>query len=148
MGKEYLKGLFRKFISAEDEAYAMYKNFAAISKSPVLKELFLALAEEELGHKRLFEEMEPAKVVNNNAEKIEKIKFDGIGKQLMTDNELKEFVKSLDLAIMLEQKSHEEYKKLAAFMNEGEEKLAVLEVAKQELKHKEKLILVKEVLLK
>jgi len=33
-------------------------------------------------------------------------------------------------------------------MNEGEEKLAVLEVAKQELKHKEKLILVKEVLLK
>lgn len=148
MGKEYLKGLFQRFISVEEDTYAMYINYAEIIKSPVLKNFFLTMAEEEAGHKKLFEEIGSAKITIKNGEKLGKIEFDGIDKENMTGDELKEFVKFLDRAIMLEDESHEEYIKLASFMSEGDEKLAVLEVAKQELKHKEKLILAKEDLLK
>jgi rubrerythrin len=143
MKKDYLKNLFAKFISVEVESYSMYKKMAEYEKRPALKELFLTLSDEELKHKELFEKMDVAKVMIKNEEKLEILRIDGINKNHISDKELKDIKNAIDFAIKLEEDSYETYQKLSKYIEEGEERFAVLEVAKQELKHKQKLILAK-----
>lgn len=140
----YLKTLFKKFISVEEESYIMYKKFEDFSKSRQLKNLFFTLANEELKHKQLFEEADIAKIMIANEEKLEKIKVSDIDVKNMSIKDKADLIDGMNMAIKLEQDSYNTYTRFASLMEEDEEKFAVIEVAKQELKHKEKLILAKE----
>lgn len=143
MKKEYLKNIFDKFVSVENESYNMYIKMAKYTKSPALKELFLTLSEEELKHRELFSNMDITKIMISNEEKLESLKLDGINKKHLSDKDIKDIENAIIFAIKQEEDAYETYQKFAKYFDESEEKFAILEVAKQELKHKQKLILAK-----
>lgn len=143
----YLKTLFNKFVSVEEESYKMYKKFEEFAKTRQLKNLFDLLAKEELKHKTLFLNSDIAKIMISNEEKLEKIKVSDFARGEISLKDKDDLLDAIEMAIKLEQDSYDTYMKFAKLMEDDEEKFAVIEVANQELRHKEKLILAKNDLL-
>lgn len=143
MVKEYLKNLFDKIILVEIDMHNLYEQLARFTKSAALKELFMTLADEEAKHKELFEQMDLSKILIANDEVIRKINVQGIPKTHLSERELRDIKVAIDNAIRFEQESYDTYEKMIEYMDESEEKFALEEIAKQELRHKEQLILAK-----
>lgn len=123
-------------IEREIQAYMFYLTIASKVPDNGLRELYIALAAEELDHKKLLELelMKIGKVVSKHTP------IPQINPEMLinsTENDLQiDYKDSIMMAIKKEQAAFETYSEMASKTKDIESKRVFLELAQQELKHK------------
>ncbi|MDD3827730.1 MAG: ferritin family protein [Anaerolineaceae bacterium] len=136
-----IEEILTEAIQGEVESYELYTNAATMVKAPHIKETLLELAQEELGHKAMLENMlaHPASlrrgVKRLRSEPIQDYKVGDhlVVKPLTPDSTFQDV---LIFASRKEQQSHELYRDLAE-ENEGEIRDLFEAMARDELRHKD-----------
>lgn len=136
-----IEEILTEAIQGEVESYELYTNAATMVKAPHIKETLLELAQEELGHKAMLENMlaHPASlrrgVKRLRSEPIQDYKVGDhlVVKPLTPDSTFQDV---LIFASRKEQQSHELYRDLAE-ENEGEIRELFEAMARDELRHKD-----------
>jgi len=136
-----IEEILTEAIQGEVESYELYTNAATMVKAPHIKDTLLELAQEELGHKAMLENMlaHPASlrrgVKRLRSEPIQDYKVGDhlVVKPLTPDSTFQDV---LIFASRKEQQSHELYRDLAE-ENEGEIRDLFEAMARDELRHKD-----------
>jgi rubrerythrin len=140
-GASTLKGILTQAIKAEEAAYALYTSAAKVIKSAEAKIVFGELAKDEAGHKEKIEKL-MAGNLQWEIKKAEQARIadfhvgDGlVTKPLTAESDLQD---ALLLAIKREKGSHEFYAAMAGAVSDAAVKGLFELLAKEELKHKNK----------
>lgn len=136
-----IEEILTEAIQGEVESYELYTNAVNMVKAPHIKDTLLELAQEELGHKAMLENMlaHPASlrrgVKRLRSEPIQDYKVGDhlVVKPLTPDSTFQDV---LIFASRKEQQSHELYRDLAE-ENEGEIRDLFEAMARDELRHKD-----------
>ncbi|MFA6088906.1 MAG: ferritin family protein [Candidatus Woesearchaeota archaeon] len=130
-----LKRIFDIAILKEQEAYDMYKKMSEHTKTIYLKELFMTLADEEVGHREIFLQLNPSKIAIVNRDKLKDIVVDTTSKHL-SSKDLKNIKDAITFAISQEQEAYDFYQKLLEQMEFSETKIFMEEIKLQEMRHR------------
>ena len=122
-------------VSEEEKAAVFYEELAGKSSQPAIRELLLAFAGEEKGHKRKLEEVKAGKRTLLSGEKIRDLK---IGDYL-TDVEPRvdvTYQEALIIAMKKEKAAYAMYLDLAAISSDQALRDLFLDLAREEANHK------------
>lgn len=133
-----MNDVVRFAIEKEEKAMDFYQKCADRAKNPGIKKFFEEMVEEEMRHKKLLQELDPAGLDTMKLDKVEDLRIS----DYLVDVEFKEditYQEALTLAMKKEEKAYEFYN---AWKNKCmQEKTAKLfeMLAQEEMKHKRKI---------
>jgi rubrerythrin len=140
-GAATLKGILTQAIKAEEAAYALYTSAAKVIKAADAKVVLRELAKDEAGHKAKLEQL----MAGNLQWEILKAEQKRISDFRLGDNLVvqpltaaSDLQDALLVAIQREKGSHEFYAAMAGAVNDSAVKGLFELLAKEELKHKNK----------
>lgn len=137
--KEYTQTILRNAVIKEKASQKLYKNLANKASNKAIKNIFLQLVEEEKVHENLFKHMDIGLLKKMNKSELDDLnllKDIKDGKLMIDENDINDINSTLDFAMAQEQKAFDDYMFFSKYMQEGEPKTALVEVAKQEARHK------------
>lgn len=139
MEKQSLETLIGKAIVREEEAYTFYTSLQSKIKDATAKDALKFLASEEKKHREFLVAYRDGGYQSNALRMTEVIDYSIA--QYIDSPDIEKDIESKDVYLIAahrELNSHNFYKELAAVQPEGEVREMLLEMANEELKHKEK----------
>lgn len=133
-----IKEIVKQAVEQEDKAYKFYTEALKVVKDAAAKVWLKELADEELKHKKLLENLDVSKIKKFKPGKIQDLHIT----EYLVDKDMAEVKDAQDLLIVAmkkEQKSYNFYVSLAKSTDSDDAKKACKMLAQEELKHKHKL---------
>lgn len=119
----------------EDDACLLYKSAAEMSTSVSARKMFLEMAEEEAGHKRLMEKLDKSKVEAYKFKKVPDLKISEYIHDVQYRNDMT-YQEVLIYAMKGEEKSYRLYSEAASHTDDPDLQRLLLLLASEEKKHK------------
>jgi rubrerythrin len=135
MDEKQFKGIIQFAVKKEIEAFSFYTQASQIAKYSGAKELFLDLAKQEEGHRKLLEKLNMEKIARARIEKIPDLKIS----DYMVDAELKpdlSYAEMLRIAMKREERSVKLYEDLKGNNPDEDLKKVFTFLVQEESKHK------------
>jgi rubrerythrin len=135
MDEKQFKGIIQFAVKKEIEAFNFYTQASQIAKFSGAKELFLDLAKQEEGHRKLLEKLNMEKIARARIEKIPDLKIS----DYMVDAELKpdlSYAEMLRIAMKREERSVKLYEDLKGNNPDEDLKKVFTFLIQEESKHK------------
>lgn len=133
-----IKEIVKQAVEQEDKAYKFYTEALKVVKDAAAKVWLKELADEELKHKKLLENLDVSKIKKFKPGKIQDLHIT----EYLVDKDMAEVKDAQDLLIVAmkkEQKSYNFYVSLAKSTDSDDAKKVCKMLAQEELKHKHKL---------
>jgi len=138
MDEKKFKEIIKFAIDKEIEAFNFYTEASKNSKYSGGKELFLSLAKEEEGHRKLLENLKKEKVVQKNIEKVPDLRISDYMVEMKMRPDLS-YADTLRIAMKREEKSLKLYNDMKESNTDKDLKKLFTLLANEEAKHKLKL---------
>ena len=135
MDEKQFEGIIQFAVKKEIEAFSFYTQASQIAKYSGAKELFLDLAKQEEGHRKLLEKLNMEKIARARIEKIPDLKIS----DYMVDAELKpdlSYAEMLRIAMKREERSVKLYEDLKGNNPDEDLKKVFTFLIQEESKHK------------
>lgn len=133
-----VKEIIKQAVQQEERAHKFYINSLKTVKDAAAREWIKELAEEELKHKKMLENLDVSKIKNFKPDKVQDLHIT----EYLVDKDIPEVKDSQDLLIVAmkkEQKSYNFYVGMAKSTSDADIKKLCKVLAQEELKHKHKL---------
>jgi rubrerythrin len=135
MDRKKFQGIIQFAIEKEIEAFNFYINASRVAKYSGAKELFLELAKQEEGHRKLLENLNMEKIAKTRIEKIPDLKIS----DYMVDAEFRpdlSYAEMLRIAMKREERSVKLYEDLRGSNPDEDLKKLFSFLVQEESKHK------------